>query len=319
MLRQITTAAATLIALGMAGNAAAYTTDGYLDDWVKNDGSWNTVNGFSGLYVNDNSSSDYLNTIGGQNYDTELLMADVDWTAQTLYVAVVSGVPPTQGGTDDPDTSSSAYRPGDLAIYTGIGYDSNPTLLWDVNSGTLNWDSWEPSGSSTEIDDYMQLAEVYSVELPDPLTNPAETGNVYKGSWWHERQDHPTSIDYSDGGQWKGDYQGTAGVVYQEAKFSDGSLFAPTGGQGYNPIPPSSHSHYLIEAAIPLAALGLSGSTSFDIALHWTMNCSNDWIAGSGQFSRSGNNSVPEPAPLAIMALGLVGVGLVRRKASASS
>jgi len=58
-------------------------------------------------------------------------------------------------------------------------------------------------------------------------------------------------------------------------------------------------------------SINLAGTTLLDggeIALHWGMTCGNDTIEGA--------YSVPEPAILALLAIGLIGIGISTRKAS---
>ena len=55
---------------------------------------------------------------------------------------------------------------------------------------------------------------------------------------------------------------------------------------------------------IDLTGTALAGSKT--IALHWGMTCGNDTIEGE--------YSVPEPAILGLLALGLVGIGISKRK-----
>jgi len=59
-----------------------------------------------------------------------------------------------------------------------------------------------------------------------------------------------------------------------------------------------------INFEIDLTGTALANSSS--IALHWGMTCGNDTI--EGQYS------VPEPAILSLLALGLIGIGISRRK-----
>lgn len=60
--------------------------------------------------------------------------------------------------------------------------------------------------------------------------------------------------------------------------------------------------HFLID----LTGTSLAGSDT--IALHWGMTCGNDTIEGE--------YSVPEPAMLGLLALGLIGIGVSQRKRS---
>lgn len=55
---------------------------------------------------------------------------------------------------------------------------------------------------------------------------------------------------------------------------------------------------------IDLTGTSLEGSKS--IALHWTMSCANDVIEGE--------YNVPEPALLGLLAMGLIGIGVSKRK-----
>ena len=59
-----------------------------------------------------------------------------------------------------------------------------------------------------------------------------------------------------------------------------------------------------IQFEIDLSGTGLANSAN--IALHWGMTCGNDTIEGE--------YSVPEPAILGLLAIGLIGIGVSKRR-----
>jgi hypothetical protein len=62
--------------------------------------------------------------------------------------------------------------------------------------------------------------------------------------------------------------------------------------------------HYYRQMSFDLSALGLTAIDGFDA--HWTMSCGNDAIDGSV--------SVPEPSSMLLLALGLIGLSMSRRR-----
>ena len=125
--------ALTVAALTLSSNALAYVADGYLNDWLNSaqlTGSSDVKSGV-GIFANDNGNPSGL---GGQAYDTEYLMADVDWTTNTLHVAVVTGMRPDYGGTDYPD-GSAGWRPGDQRVFVSDIRKIGDELGWSPKTG----------------------------------------------------------------------------------------------------------------------------------------------------------------------------------------
>ncbi len=326
--------------LGFAGNALAFTTDGDLNDWLLSKTLWDKRTDVGiGIDINEDGLSD---TYGGQSYDAERLMAAVDWSAgaEKLHVLVITGLKPESGNDNYVDIGKKGWRPGDLAIYTGNNYTSDQ--LWNVehdNTGgdaiTWNTDSWPSSNgveSAVTTDDH-----VFGLRIPDERDDAGtldsewdrngsdpdgNTGsnavqrNVEQGGRWFTKQRNSSSprlvTSMDDDLNNDGTTTGTADVVYTEAKYNSDNFNPDLDGM----------QHYIIEMAISLTSLGWNGENSFNVALQWGMNCSNDWINGHGSWVNNPEPTpgVPEPGSLALIALGLVGMGYGRkRRANAKS
>ena len=69
------------------------------------------------------------------------------------------------------------------------------------------------------------------------------------------------------------------------------------------------NTHYVLEAGIPLSALGLNSNSSQNLTVHWTMQCGNDVLNLPADV-----NPIPEPGTMMLLGTGLLGLLGIRRK-----
>lgn len=342
-----------LLAMVPFSSQAAVLIDGG-HDWLANSISGNSSSdwvGASGVsYVYDDSRGDknskyqsgmygtggtgtnqskqaagYGKPSGGQSYDAEAMYLEV--VNNTLHIAIVTGLAPT----------NTTWSYGD------IFFDLNG----DVDTSTyIDAHTWTGSSGHDYDDDDVKITTSgdgyeYGLVIRDHTGNDFDDGGragVSGGSSDYAWVDY----DPGSGEDWERSYSEdwTAGELYNVTAWNQGinsssSGKHPVSGYVGTKVTDSSDinhgvisdmgsyngTHYVVETSISLignafgASLLQSINNGTEINVHWNPLCNNDWIQFTGVLTR--DTPVPEPTPLALMAIGFVGL-MARRKMKAS-
>jgi hypothetical protein len=283
-------AVAALLLMAMPA-AAAYTIDGYIDDWgvnPQNDSSTNrlidgslipTKTGIS--YVIENDNADWAYGVSGNNISnfTGLEWCDieamyVDHNSTHILVMIITSMPKT-----GMNWGSDHIQPGDIA------FDFNDDGLFEYGVKIVENDD---SG-------FGEVGEIYSNPtwaVLDPGTDRTKIVSIVGGTLATET----ATICYTGTG---GD-----GVTVPEGPADSGLPYDTFGDMRYG-YPNPSIPNEIIEIAIPKSALGMPT----------TANIQSSITCGNGVIKLESVTLIPEFVTLAIPVISLLGlVFYMRRK-----
>lgn len=229
---------------------------------------------------------------GGQGYDAEAMYLEV--SNDTLYLAIVTGMDPTD-----------YYSAGD--IFFDLNNDVADTTFYKSANVYDQHDAVKADAGSGDGYEYSMTVIDHANNDPFVDSNSWKPGELYNIDEWNLAYNN-TSPDVNHPVSGKSSVDGAGPVV----SGSDTTMKYERYG---------SSDLFVIETSISLVGnkfgedLIRSIDQGTDINVHWNPLCNNDWVQFTGNLNGGGNNppGIPEPAPLALMAIGLVGL-VVRRK-----
>jgi len=159
-------------------------------------------------------------------------------------------------------------------------------------------ETWDPNNDAHHYstDNYLTgTAWSYAFSLDDRWSNTGGNGTLY--SLTGDDSDTLLSEDFLSSGTFR---NGQEIAVDTSTKTANDTY----GNGRWNIVADTDNTVGKVNFLIDLTGTSLANSET--IALHWGMSCGNDTIEGL--------YTVPEPSVLALLALGLVGVGVSARK-----
>ena len=177
-------------------------------------------------------------------------------------------------------SGQAGVLPGETFNGKGIGYGD----LFLSNA-------WTPFGSAPYANDDHSNGTIwtYGFSLDDRWSSSG-VGTLYSLNSGNNDADAVLTEDFMSSGAFR----------------SGQEIAVDTNSRGVNVVNTGTWNTSAGEISFLIDLTGTALANAEDIALHWGMSCANDVIEGQYE--------VPEPAILGLLAMGLIGIGISKRK-----